>query len=238
MTNEQLDFRPFRASALYQKQRMLTKNFITDEHGWIRAERFSEPGVEEERAKSVVAMSDVSHLFKVGVKGTDALSYLSHNSFDGKELKPGAAYEYKIAGSQLGLCCILTPDEALIISDSEGILDLNKQSEKSCIHVTDLTSYFAGILFLGPQSRSLLSKLTELDIREKKFGNLSVQFAESFHVQCIVVRLDINEILGFALFFDRAFGEYLWDRIMYAGKEFNLSLIGLTALKNLGWRGG
>lgn len=238
MTSEQPEFKPFRTSALYQKQRSLAKNFIVDERGWIRVERFAEPGVEEKSAKSGVAISDISHLGKVSVKGTDALIYFSHNLFGGKELKPGAAYEFKIASSQFGLCCIMAPDEALLISDSGGAQALNMQPDRSCIHVTDLSSYFSGILLLGPQSRSLLSKLTELDIREKKFVNLSVQFAESFHVQCLVLRFDPGGMLGFALFFDRAFGEYLWDRIMYAGKELNSSLIGLTALKNLGWSGG
>jgi glycine cleavage system aminomethyltransferase T len=225
-------------SSLYHKQLPLAKKIITDDQGWLRVERFAEPEIERKQAETNVVLSDISHIHKVSLKGKDTLDFINPKLLVDKIPKTQMAYECKVPDNSYALCCVMTPDEALLLSTSDALGALKTENVGKCVHSTDVTSFFAGTYFLGPQSREVVSKLTELDIRPKSFVNLSVQFVESFHVQCILLRLDLNGLLGYALFFDRGFGEYLWDRIIYAGKEFSLSPIGRATLNNLGWKWG
>ncbi|MFI5449544.1 MAG: hypothetical protein ACHQ03_07260 [Candidatus Bathyarchaeia archaeon] len=238
MSTTSITFKSFRVSSLYHKQLPLAKKIITDEQGWLRVERFAEPEIERKQAETNVVLSDISHIHKVSIKGKDTLDFINHKLLIDKTSKTQMAYECNVPDNSYSLCCLMTPDEALFLSASDALGALRTKEIGNCVHSTDVTSFFAGTYFLGPQSREVVSKLTELDIRPKSFGNLSVQFIEAFHVQCILLRLDLNRLLGYALFFDRGFGEYLWDRIIYAGKELSLSPIGRTTMNDLGWRWG
>ncbi|MFI5449747.1 MAG: hypothetical protein ACHQ03_08285 [Candidatus Bathyarchaeia archaeon] len=238
MSANSLAFKPFRVSSLYYKQLPRSKKIITDEHGWLRVESFTEPEIERKQAESNVALSDISHIHKVSIKGKDTLDFINHKLLVDKMPQAQMAQECNVLGNSYALCCSMTPDEALLLSALDVLGALKTEDVVKCVHSTDVTSFFAGLYLLGPQSREVVSKLTELDVRPKSFGNLSVQFMETFHVQCILLRVDLNGLLGYGLFFDRGFGEYLWDRIIYAGREFSLSLIGRTTLINLGWRWG
>jgi len=233
-----LGLKPLRMSSLYYKQFPLAKKIITDEQGWLRVESFTEPDIERKQAESSVALSDLSHIHKVSIKGTNTPDFIKQKLHTDEIPQAQMAQECNVLDNSYTLCCSLTPDEALLLSASDPLGVLKTEDTGNCVHTTDVTSFFAGVYLLGPQSREVVSKLTELDIRPKSFGNLSVQFIETFHVQGILLRMDLNGILGYGLFFDRGFGEYLWDRIMYAGREFGLTLIGRTTLINLGWRWG
>ena len=225
-------------SSLYYKQLPLAKKVITDDQGWLRVENFTGLETERKQTESSVALSDISHLHKVSIKGKDTPDFIKQKLHADKMPQAQMAQECNVLDNSYALCCSLTPDEALLLSASDPLGALKIEDTENCVHTTDVTSFFAGIYLLGPQSREVVSKLTELDVRPKSFGNLSVQFIETFHVQGILLRMDLNGLLGYGLFFDRGFGEYLWDRITYAGREFGLSLIGRTTLINLGWRGG
>jgi len=238
LSTTSLTFKPFRVSSLYYKQLPLAKKIITDEQGWLRVERFAEPEIERKQAETNVVLSDISHIHKVSIKGKGTIDFINHKLLVDKISKPQTAQECNILDNSYALCCSMTSDEALLLSASDALGALKTEDMGNCVHSTDVTSFFTGLYFLGPQSREVVSKLTELDIRPKSFGNLSVQFMETFHVQCILLRVDLKGLLGYWLFFDRGFGEYLWDRIIYAGKEFSLSLIGRATLNDLGWRCG
>jgi len=225
-------------SSLYYKQLPLAKKVITDDQGWLRVESFTELETERKQAESSVALSDISHLHKVSIKGKDNPDFIKQKLHADKMPQAQMAQECNVLDNSYVLCCSLTPDEALLLSASDLLDALKTEDTGNCVHTTDVTSFFAGVYLLGPQSREVVSKLTELDTRPKSFGNLSVQFIETFHVQGILLRMDLNGLLGYGLFFDRGFGEYLWDRITYAGREFGLSLISRTTLINLGWRLG
>ena len=46
----------------------------------------------------------------------------------------------------------------------------------------------------------------------------------------------MNDILGYQLYFERSYGEYIWDAIFNSGKDYNLTPIGGKTLKNIGWK--
>ena len=239
MTNETLLKEGlYRVSSVYHKQLLLGANFIRDQDGWIRAERFTEPEDETQKTIASVGLSDISHLGKFSLKSNDIIESIDKELGGKVHTEPHVAF---MSNSELlrdSLVCVLTNDEALIISrksDSKIISKHLGQGEIECFHVTDLTSYFTGLYLIGPKSREVLSKVTEVNVNPDVFPNFAVSQLPLFHVQSILLRHDIRNVLAFQIYFDRGFGEYLWDKIMYSGKEFGITSIGSSALKLLGW---
>jgi glycine cleavage system aminomethyltransferase T len=228
---------PYRVSSVYYKQLSVGANFIRDQYRWIRAERFSEPENETQRTIGGVGLSDISHLGKLDLKSNDIMDRISKELGGNAQIRPHIALKGESGLFRDALICPLTHEEALILSnmsDTNAIGIRLGQADDGCFHVTDLTSYFTGLYLIGPKSREVLTKLTEVNINPDVFSNFAVSELPLLHVQSILLREDVNSILGFQIYFDRAFGEYLWDKIMYAGKEFGIVPVGSSAMKLLG----
>jgi sarcosine oxidase, subunit alpha len=230
---------PYRISSVYYKQLSLGAHFIRDDYGWIRAEHFTEPNDESQKTRASVGLSDISHLAKLSVKTNDVIGGVNKIAGGKLQIRPNNAFIGNSGLFRDEVVCPLTRDEALILSrmsDSGNIITHLEEADIDCFHVTDLTSFFTGFYLIGPKSREVLCKLTEVDVNSDVFPNFAVSQLPLFHVQSILLRYDIQRVLGFQIYFDRGFGEYLWDKIMHAGKEFDISAIGSSALRSLGWQ--
>jgi glycine cleavage system aminomethyltransferase T len=80
--------------------------------------------------------------------------------------------------------------------------------------------------------------LTELNVNADVFPNLTATHAALHHVQCMITRMDLGDLMGFQVYFERAYGQYMWHIISHAGNEFSIEPIGSSAAKLLGWRLG
>ena len=231
--------RPRRLSSVHYKQLSLGAHFTQNSEGWMRAEYFTNPNDEKQKVTTAVGLSDISHLGKLSIKGDKITEGLKKYLVSTAQIGPHAAF--RSTDSQVlrdAMTCVLTHDEALLLSkpsDSLTIVAYLEQNEGTRFHVTDLTSYFTGLYLIGPKSRDVLSKLTEVNINPEVFPDLTVSQLPVFHVRSIILRRDMRDVLGFQIYFDRGFGEYVWDKIMRAGREFDIAPIGTSALKQLGW---
>jgi glycine cleavage system aminomethyltransferase T len=96
-------------------------------------------------------------------------------------------------------------------------------------YITDVTSVYAQLLLAGPRSRDILSKLTSLNLSEASLPDLSCGQSSLAHVRAIVLRKDIEGIPAYHVLVSREYGESVWDAVLHAGKEFNLSPFGFDA---------
>ncbi len=101
------------------------------------------------------------------------------------------------------------------------------------VYVTDVTSIYAQFLLAGPRCREVLSKLTSLSLSESSLKNLSSAQSSLAHVHAIILRKDIERIPAYHLLVSREYGESVWDSVLHAGYEFNLSPFGLQAQRLL-----
>jgi glycine cleavage system aminomethyltransferase T len=101
------------------------------------------------------------------------------------------------------------------------------------IYVTEVTSVYAQLLLAGPRSREVLSKLTSLNLSENARGNLTGAQANVAHVHAIVLRQDLAGILAYHLLVGRDYGESVWESVLHAGHEFQITPFGLQALRQL-----
>ena len=231
--------RPYKISSFYHKQAALEARFTQDEHGWMRAERFGDPEEEKRLAVEGVSLLDISHLGKVNLKGHDVIKILGKRYLSDRAPEPGKVLKPRPEALRDSICCILSHDEALFLTNSQNSEAISKHlsvNEPACFQLTDVSSVFAGLYLLGPRSRDVISRLTELNVTEEDFPNPSVAQTPLLHVQSIVIRHDLNDLLGFQIYSERAFAEYLWDAIIHAGKEFGLGVAGVASMTQLGWR--
>lgn len=230
--------KPFRISSLYHKQISLSAKFVQDEQGWMRVESFIDSTDEKNRTEEGVSVADLSNLGKLDLKGHDLLKILKKNYLPARNIRVGTVVKPKSKDLRETLCCILSDDEAMFLTNPSALTKVTNHltaDETSCFQVTDVSSVLACLYLIGPRSRDVISKLTELNVNSEIFPNLTLTRVPIAHVQCFILRVDLGELLGYQIYFERAYGEYLWDSVMHAGEEFRIGGIGLSAMKKLGW---
>lgn len=239
MTSLASGYRPFRLSALYHKQLSLGANFLRDEWGWMRAQWFKQPEDEKKQAEQNVALADVSHLSKLGLQGQDMVKVLTDTYQSPSPVKQGMVLTAGSGVLRDTLCCVLARDDGIILmnpNSMEAVARKIKAEPSTCVHITDMSSTLAGLYLIGPKGTEVISKLTELNLAPQHFPDLRVAQAPLLHVRSAVLRLDLKGLLAYQLYFERAYGDYLWDAIMHAGEELHIAPIGVSTLKLLGSR--
>jgi aminomethyltransferase len=232
---------PTRLSPFHHRQTASGAQFAQDEFGWLIAERFTDPTKEKGGAQRTVGIADISHLTKLSIKSRDVTGTISglYNRTNGTAV--GTVLTNGPTPLENVLCALLCKDEALLITSSSRKDAASKHlqlNNPGSFTLTDVASVLAGLYVVGPKGRLLVQKLTELNVNPEHFPNLKVTHSPLRHVPSIIVRFDLRETLGYQIYFERAYGEYIWDAIFSAGKEFNVIPVGSACLEMLGWKWG
>ena len=85
------------------------------------------------------------------------------------------------------------------------------------VHLTDVSQGLAAFNLAGPDSREILSGLTELDCSNDAFTYLDGKRAQVAGVPCLLLRIGFVGELGYELHCPAALAEHLWDAILEAG---------------------
>ena len=85
------------------------------------------------------------------------------------------------------------------------------------VHLTDVSQGLSAFNLAGPDSRQILSGLTELDCSNDSFSYLDGKRATVAGVPCLLLRIGFVGELGYELHCPAALAEHLWDAILEAG---------------------
>jgi heterotetrameric sarcosine oxidase gamma subunit len=225
-----------RLSPFHHKQTSLEARFTTNEFGWAIAEQFFDPVREKEAAERKVGCADLSHLTKLSLNGQGLVHAISELYGSGVDLRP------QLLANGRGLvkdawCAIFSGEEAMLVSSEtvkQQLLTELSAAPREHFTVTDVSSALAGCYLIGRNSRSLLHKLTELNVNAGEFPNLSVTRAAVRHVPMVVLRNDIGILLAYQLYFERSYAEFVWDVVFSAGQELGVAPVGSSAMRLLG----
>ncbi|MBV8477545.1 MAG: hypothetical protein JOZ36_12840, partial [Acidobacteria bacterium] len=99
------------------------------------------------------------------------------------------------------------------------------------IYVTDVSSVYTQFLLAGPRSRDILRKLTSLNVQALE--NLACGQANLARVHSIVLRDELQGMPAFHILVGREYGESVWEAVLDAGDEFQLTPFGLAAFEML-----
>lgn len=233
---------PRRISSFYQKQVSLGATFSMDHYGWVRADRFLEPAQEKTKLESGIGLADISHVSKLSLKGPKIMQVVAKWCTDPINLGIGRSFfALNMIGSDGIICGLIAQDEALFLMNPNVEKSMSKnvlEGQSNFLSLTDVSSVLSGLYLLGPETREVMSKLTELNVNDEALPNQAITQAPIRHVQSIIHRMDLGKLLGFQIFFERAFGEYMWEVIFDAGEESGIVPVGKTAIESCGWSWG
>jgi glycine cleavage system aminomethyltransferase T len=99
----------------------------------------------------------------------------------------------------------LTPARSLIISPLR--IDFIASSS-----VTDVSSLYSAILLAGPNARSVLQKLTTLNVSDSAMPDGSARQARLAHVNATILRSE-----GFLILNTRDVAQHVWEALLQAG---------------------
>ncbi|MCY3776088.1 MAG: 2Fe-2S iron-sulfur cluster-binding protein [Candidatus Aminicenantes bacterium] len=212
---------------------------------WMRPFSYGNPEQEWRAVRERVGVIDVSTLGKLEVQGRDAgklldLVYTHHFS----NLKPGRIRYGVLCGEDGiilddGTVSRLAEDHFYIttttgnISFVEQWMDWWAVVSGFCAHVTEITAHFAAVNLAGPRARTVLSRLTGLDLSNQAFRYMRCRTATVAGVPARLLRIGFVGETGWEIHVPASYGAYLWDTLLEAGADQGIAPFGVEAQRIL-----
>jgi glycine cleavage system aminomethyltransferase T len=193
---------------------------LMEHYGWQIPAYFGGAEEEHQHLLKFAGLSDLSWMTKLDLKG-----------YGVKTLPPAEVVRSWCIGPQHYL---LTCDPSKCESVIANLLSFPAPRDLALpppVYITDETSVYAHFLIAGPGAREILRKLTSLNVNALE--NLTCGQANLAHVHSLVLRDDFSGTPAFHLLVSREYGESVWEAVMHAGREFQLTPFGLEALQLL-----
>lgn len=253
--------RPIRQSPLHSRLEKHNACF-GEAVGWERPNWYAPEGVEPayeysygkqnwfeyvaEETKAVrerVGMFDLSSFAKFLVQGPDAEQELNRICANNVAVTTGRCVYTAFLNPRGGFEADVTvtkrsDDEFMVVtaaaSQNRDLQWLRKNFSKDArVTITDITSSYAVLAVMGPDSRELLSRLTNTDLSNESFPFATFQEIEIGYATALAMRMTYVGELGWELYIPAEFSGPIFDLIMEEGKNFDLKLAGYHALDAL-----
>jgi sarcosine oxidase subunit alpha len=101
------------------------------------------------------------------------------------------------------------------------------------VHITNLTGGRAAVNLAGPQARDVLKALTACDLASNAFPYMACREADVAEVPSLLLRIGFVGETGWEIHFPAEYGEYLWGKLVEAGKNFGIRPFGIEAQRLL-----
>ncbi len=187
-----------------------------DRDGWNVAVGYGTPEQESVARTITAGWCDVSHLGKLELQGTAVAERL--------ELELGTATRREGAW-----WCPLTPDRALVICDP-GRLAAAREQVPERADVVEVTTVFAAMTLVGPQSREVFARFCAADLRAKVTPIAGLRPVSIARQPGVIVREDEDRFL---FLFGWAIAQYMWTVVEDAARHLGGQPVGVDALQSL-----
>jgi dimethylglycine dehydrogenase len=216
---------------------------VTEKWSFRRSNYFEFVGNECRHVHEKVGILDMSAFSKFMVEGHDSASWLDSLLANRIPRKIG----------RIGLCHLLTPlggvrseftvyrlaeDRFYLVS--AGMLErhdwdyLTKALPMDGrVQLRKVTSQYGVLVLAGPNSRSLLQRLTDRDLSNEAFPWLSGQLVNIGAADAHAIRVNFVGELGWELHHPIETQNYIFDRLFEMGEEFDLKPFGIRAMDSL-----
>jgi sarcosine oxidase subunit alpha len=101
------------------------------------------------------------------------------------------------------------------------------------VQVVNVTDAYAAINVAGPRSRDLLAKLTDVDMSKEAFPYMHAREGQVAGVPARLLRIGFTGELSYEMHVPASYGQYMWESLMEAGREFGVLPFGLEAQRVL-----
>ncbi len=212
-------------------------------YNYSRQNWFEASAEEHQASRKKVALFDMSSFAKFMVQGRDAEKALNRICANDVAVENGKAVYTSWLNERGGIESDLTvtrlrEDVFLVItagaSQNRDLAWLYKNiPEVAQVTVTDVTSGYAVLSLMGPESRNLLSKLTPADLSNEIFPFGTGREIEVGYAKALALRMTYVGELGWEIYTPTEFAQDIYDKILEAGVDHGLNLAGMHALNSL-----
>jgi len=214
-----------------------------DKLSWGRHNWFPYWEAEHRACREGVIVMDMSFMGKFLVQGRDAgrvLDFISANSVNG----PAETITYTQFLNERGLLeadvTVTKQTEErfiVVVTDTmhrhvETWIKRHIPDDAHCF-VTDITGGIGQLNVQGPRSRALLQTLTSTDLSNEAFPFRTAREIDIGFARALCTRITYVGELGYELCIPSEQAVHVYDRVIEAGKEFDLRHAGLKALGSL-----
>ena len=229
---------------------MVKQTYLHDKHvalgakmvdfaGWHMPVQYTSIIEEHKNVRENIGLFDVSHMGEVFVIGKDAVEFLNKIvPQDVSKLTDGKAVYCQLPNRQGGLIddliiYKLKEQTYLVICNASRVdEDINWMSINQRgydVHLDNQSHNLSLIAVQGPKAIDLMRKLGYTDDQE----SFTIIESNLLNIPMYISRTGYTGEDGFELLVINEYAEYLWDKLLEEGKEFNTMPIGLGARDTL-----
>ncbi len=212
---------------------------------WWRPHNYGSPADECAAVRERVGVIDVGTLGKLEVVGRDASQLLDRLYTHRFSDLPVGRIRYGLMTSDNGVIMddgtvTRLAEDRYFVTTTSGNADVIEEwfnwwnaGADNCAHVVNVTAAYGAVNVAGPNARETLSKLTDIDLSTRSFRYMRSAQGDVAGVPCLLLRIGFVGETGWEVHFPAEYGEYMWNAIMEAGREFGISPFGLEAQRIL-----
>ena len=203
---------------------------------------------EAKNVRQNVGVCDVTTLGKIDIKGPDSAEFLNRVYTNAWLKLPVGKVRYGVMLREDGIVMddgtatrisenhyhmtTTTAQAANVLSHLEYYLQLVWPELN--VNVVSTTEQWAGAAIAGPKSRDVLQKLfPDLDLSNEGLPFMGYIEGNLFGVHARIYRISFSGELAYEVNVESDNGNYMWEKIMEVGKEFNIQPYGTEALSTL-----
>jgi len=210
------------------------------EYSYKRQNWFAHAAAEHKAVREAVGLFDMTSFAKFLVEGADAEAVLQRVCANDMAVPPGKVVYTQWLNERGGIEADLTvtrlaEDSYMVVTAGAAAprdwawLKRHIPEGANC-RVTDITSGLAVLSVMGPNSRDLLSRVSDADLSNEAFPFGTAQEIELGYATLRAVRVTFVGELGWELYVPSEFACHVFDAIMAEGEDFGLKLAGLHVL--------
>jgi len=203
---------------------------------------------EAKNVRQNVGVCDVTTLGKIDIKGPDSAEFLNRVYTNAWLKLPVGKARYGVMLREDGIVMddgtttrisenhyhmtTTTAQAANVLSHLEYYLQLVWPELN--VNVVSSTEQWAGAAIAGPNSRNVLKKLfPDLDASNEGLPFMGYMEGNLFGVNAKIYRISFSGELAYEVNVESDHGNYMWEKIMEVGREFNIQPYGTEALSTL-----
>lgn len=244
-------FRPERLTAMHafhQQNKacfMEAGNWLRPEYYPTQASREASIASEVSAVRNSVGLIDVSTLGKLEIFGRDAGELMDRlYTMRMSNMKIGAS-RYALMVDDTGVViddgvAVRYSDEHFYVTTTTSTSDsayrlIQKKAIEWGLKVTVLnrTGQIAAMNLAGPNSRKILSQLTDLDLSNDGFPYLAMRQTKVLGIEATLIRVGFVGELGYEIHTDSSSALRIWEAIMDVGKSYDIKPFGVEAQRLL-----
>jgi sarcosine oxidase subunit alpha len=195
--------------------------------------------------RNSLGILDASTLGKIDIQGPDAAEFITRmytNSY--LTLAPGKCrYGVMLKEDGMifddGVCACISDNHYLMFTTTGGAagvlawLELWQQTEwpELQVYFTSVTDHWATATITGPNARHVMSKICDdIDLSADKFGFMDWRDGTVAGIAARVFRISFTGELTYEINVSAHYGRYLWEKLMAAGAEFDITPYGTETM--------